>query len=216
MYKIVVFDLDGTLANTLEDLATAVNVGLEKEGLPVYEVEEYKQMVGSGIANLVKKAIYPNESEEMFNSVKGSFDAYYKEHSIDKTTAYEGTEKLLDNLAKKGIKTAVLSNKPDEFVKGILDKIFPNHKFSYAWGKKPQFAVKPCPDALNAMLKLAKCEKSECIYVGDSDVDCITAKNAGVKCCGVSWGFRGRQELENAGADVVIDTADEFMEKFSL
>lgn len=216
MYKLVVFDLDGTLANTLEDLANATNYGLEKAGLKTYPVEDYKQMVGSGIVNLVKRAMSPETDKKIFDIVKGGFDYYYNAHSIDKTTPYEGTEKLLNNLEEKGIKTAVLSNKPDEFVAKILAKIFPNHKFAFAWGKKPEFDIKPSPDALYAMLKELNIKKEECIYVGDSNVDCYTAQNAGVKCCGVSWGFRGRKELEEAGADVVIDNADEFLEKFSL
>lgn len=216
MYKLVVFDLDGTLANTLEDLANATNYGLEKAGLKPHPVQEYNQMVGSGAVNLMKKAMAPETDEKLFKIVKGGFDYYYNAHSIDKTVPYEGTENLLAELSKRGIKTAVLSNKPDEFVGKILAKIFPNHTFEYAWGKKPEFEIKPSPDALFAMLSNLGIEKENCIYVGDSNVDCYTAQNAGVKCCGVSWGFRGRKELEEAGADVVIDRAEEFLEKFSL
>lgn len=216
MYKIVIFDLDGTLANTIDDLADATNVGLTMAGLPTHPVEKYKQMVGSGIVNLVKRAMKPVEDEKVFEIVKNGFDEYYKEHSIDKTSAYEGTEELLNELSKRGIETAVLSNKPDEFVAKILKKIFPNHNFTYAWGKKPEYKIKPSPDALNAILTLTGFSRNECIYVGDSDVDCFTAQNAGVKCCGVSWGFRGREELENAGADEVIDAPLQLIEKFGL
>ena len=98
----------------------------------------------------------------------------------------------------------------------ILKKIFPNHNFTYAWGKKPEYKIKPSPDALNAILSLSGVSRDECIYVGDSDVDCFTAQNAGVKCCGVSWGFRGREELENAGADKVIDAPLQLIEQFEL
>ncbi|MGN1132764.1 MAG: HAD family hydrolase [Ruminococcus sp.] len=216
MYKIVIFDLDGTLANTLIDLADATNVGLAKAGLPAHPVEKYKKMVGGGVLNLVKRAMSPVEDEKLFDIVKNGFDEYYKEHSIDKTCAYEGTEELLNELSKKGIATAVLSNKPDEFVAKILKKIYPDHSFAYAWGKKPEYNTKPDPEALNAILSLTGFEKEECIYVGDSNVDCFTAQNAGVKCCGVSWGFRGREELENAGADHVIDEPLQLIEKFGL
>lgn len=216
MYKIVIFDLDGTLANTIDDLADATNVGLTKAGLPTHPVEKYKQMVGSGIVNLVKRAMKPVEDEKVFEIVKNGFDEYYKEHSIDKTSAYEGTEELLNELSKRGIETAVLSNKPDEFVAKILKKIFPNHTFAYAWGKKPEYNIKPNPEALYAILSLTGFDKDECIYVGDSNVDCFTAQNAGVKCCGVSWGFRGREELENAGADEVIDEPLQLIGKFGL
>ena len=216
MYKIVVFDLDGTLANTVEDLADAVNFGLENAGLHTYSVEAYKQMVGNGIVNLVKKAIYPNADEEIFDRVKSDFDFYYNAHSIEKTTAYEGTSELLKYLAEKKIMTAVLSNKPDRFVAQILSKLFPNHKFDYEWGKKEEYPIKPNPQSLFAILNKAGIEKSECLYVGDSNVDCQTAQNAGVKCCGVSWGFRGRKELEDAGADIVVDTPMEIIEEFGI
>lgn len=216
MYKIVVFDLDGTLANTLTDLANAVNFGLENAGLHTYSVDDYRQMVGNGLVNLVKKAIYPNTDEEIFNRVKSDFDFYYNAHSMDKTTAYDGTSELLKYLSEKKIMTAVLSNKPDKFVAEILSKLFPNHKFNYAWGKKEEFPIKPNPESLFAILNKAGINKSQCLYVGDSNVDCQTAKNAGVKCCGVSWGFRGREELEEAGADIVVDAPMEIAEKFCI
>jgi phosphoglycolate phosphatase len=216
MVKLVIFDLDGTLANTLEDLAVATNYGLEKAGLPTHPIESYNFMVGSGADNLVKRAMSPVESSELFKVVKDGFNEYYNAHSIDKTTAYEDTAQFLDYLSQKGVKTAVLSNKPDEFVAKILEKIFPNHKFSYAWGKKPEYNIKPDPSALNAIIAKAGVEKSECIYVGDSDVDCFTSHNAEVKCCGVSWGFRGRKELETAGADVVVDKAMDIAKKFEI
>ena len=216
MYKLIVFDLDGTLANTLEDLANATNKGLENHNFPTHSVESYRKMVGSGIINLVKRAIAPVTDEEVVMAVKKDFDQYYKEHSIDKTCAYEGTPELLNALAERGIMTAVLSNKPDEFVGKILKKIFPNHGFTFAWGKKPEYQIKPSPEALNAIIEMTNTPKDQCLYVGDSDVDCFTAQNAGVKCCGVSWGFRGKEELISAGADIIIDTPLEMLEKIDI
>lgn len=216
MYKLVIFDLDGTLANTLTDLADATNFGLMQAGLPTHPVEKYNHFLGNGADNLVKRAMSPVVDEKIFKIVKESFNEYYSKHSIDKTTAYSGTEELLKSLADKNIKTAVLSNKPDEFVEEILSKLFPHHKFMCAWGKKAEYNIKPDPEAVFAIMKMAGAEKHECIYVGDSDVDCYTAQNAGIKCCGVSWGFRGKEELQSAGADVVIDRAEEFLLEFDI
>ncbi|MBQ9673429.1 MAG: HAD-IA family hydrolase [Ruminococcus sp.] len=212
MIKLVIFDLDGTLANTLEDLADATNYGLKKAGMATHSLEKYNKFVGSGIDNLVKRAIYPETDTRLFDIVKSGFNEYYSAHSIDKTKAYNTTEELLDKLDMQRILTAVLSNKPNEFVGEILRKIFPDHRFSCAWGKKPEFSVKPNPDALNAIIREVGVNKEQCLYVGDSDVDCFTAQNAGIKCCGVSWGFRGKDELLNAGADFVIDDALQLLE----
>lgn len=212
MYKIIIFDLDGTLANTLEDLADAVNYGLKKEGLPVHSVEKYKIMVGNGADMLIKRAIAPVDDESVFERVKGNFNIYYNKHSIDKTVAYDGISRMLSVLKEKNIVTAVLSNKPDQFVSNILNKIYPQHKFEYEWGKKPEYKVKPNPEALIAILDKAGFSREECLYVGDSNVDCYTAKNAGVKCCGVSWGFRGREELVACGADFIIDNPMELID----
>lgn len=216
MYKLVVFDLDGTLADSLEDLADAVNVGLSANGFPIHSVDAYRQMVGSGRLNLIKRAVAPVTDEDAVMAVLNKYDEYYKEHSIDKTCAYNGVEKLLKALSDKGIVTAVLSNKPDEFVGKILNKLFPDHIFKFAWGKKSEYEIKPCPDALLAIMEMTNVKREECIYVGDSNVDCFTAHNAGVKCCGVSWGFRGKDELVSAGADVIIDTPMELLEKFDI
>ena len=119
---------------------------------------------------------------------------------------------MLAKLRAAGCKTAVLSNKPDEFMGEILGRLYPNHRFLEAWGQKPQYKCKPDPEALHAMLALHGISPDECVYVGDSDVDVFTAQNSGVKMAGVSWGFRGREELLNAGAPFVADTADELAE----
>ena len=119
---------------------------------------------------------------------------------------------MLEKLAEKGVKTGVPSNKPDEFVDKMLKKAFPNPKFTQAWGQKPQYKTKPEPDALLALLDMSGVTPEECFYVGDSDVDVFTANNAGVKMAGVSWGFRGKNELMNAGAPFVADTAEELFD----
>lgn len=205
MYKYAVFDLDGTLANTLEDLANAVNYALEKNGFKAYPVEAYKQMVGSGIVNLVKKAS-GSEDENVIKTLKADFDCYYSRHTVDKTCCYSGGSEMLKKLQKHGVTLAVLSNKPDAFVESILGKLFPDISFAKAWGKKEGFDIKPNPASLNAMLKELNADKSQVVYVGDSNVDVFTAQNGQVGFIGCAWGFRGEQELLEAGAVNVART----------
>lgn len=211
-YKLIVFDLDGTLVNSLTDLAIAVNEGLKKAGLKTHKIEKYQKFVGNGRENLIDRAMGESFNDERLrNIVKETFDTFYKAHCNDNTTSYKGCEKLLFELKKSGVKTAVLSNKPDEFVRGILNKIYPGYNFDSAWGKKPEYPVKPDPKALNAVLNELNINKLECLYIGDSEVDVLTAKNAGVAMLGVDWGFRTRKELIDAGAQVVVSSADEIL-----
>lgn len=212
-YKLVVFDLDGTLVNSLTDLANAVNFGLEKVSLPAHNVDEYKDFVGNGRDKLIERAMGDKGADvALKNTVKSYFDKYYTEHCNDNTTAYDGCAELLMNLDKNRIMTAVLSNKPDEFVDAILRKIYPDHHFTLAWGRKPQFPEKPNPASLNAIIRELGVQNHECLYIGDSNVDVYTARNASVDVLGVDWGFRGREELVAAGAGVVVSNASEIME----
>ncbi len=213
MIKIAVFDLDGTLVNSLTDLAQSVNKGLVKAGLEEKPIENYNHYVGSGRENMIKRAMGEySQNEEKLSIVRDTFNSEYKIHCNDNTTAYEGCAELLENLSQKGIMTAVLSNKPDEFVGRILNKVYPKHTFSQAWGKKPEYNIKPDKQALCAMLDMYDIKPNECIYIGDSDVDVLTAQNADVKMAGVEWGFRGREELLAVGAPFVARTADELFE----
>lgn len=205
-----VFDLDGTLVDSLTDLALNVNKGLKAVGLPEHPVDSYRGFVGDGRAMMVKRAMgEASADEEKFNSVTEIFNNEYKIHCNDNTSSYEGCDELLKGLAEKGVLTAVLSNKPDEFMDKILGKLYPDHRFLEAWGQKPQYKCKPDREALHAMLSLHDIAPEDCVYIGDSDVDVLTARNAGVKMAGVSWGFRGRKELLDAGAPFVADTAEE-------
>lgn len=213
MFKIAVFDLDGTLADSLTDLAICVNLGLAAAGLPEKPVKNFKTYVGNGRAKLIWRAMDGVKDEQLFDVVEKTFNEEYALRCTDNTTAYNGCAKLLEGLKSRGIMTAVLSNKPDEFVERILRKLYPSHSFAAAWGKKPEFKPKPDGEALNALLKLCKVyDRSECIYIGDSDVDVFTAQNAGVAMAGVEWGFRGKNELISAGAPFVAASADELFE----
>lgn len=213
MIKMAVFDLDGTLVNSLTDLGISVNKGLRAVGLPEHPIDAYRTFVGNGREKLVERALGAESNDkDKFNSVMEIFNSEYAAHCNDNTTAYDGCDALLEGLAEKGIMTAVLSNKPDEFIGAILGKLYPGHHFDEAWGQKPQYKCKPDGEALHAILSLhgVKCE--ECVYIGDSNVDVYTAQNADVKMAGVSWGFRGKKELLDAGAPFVADTADELLE----
>lgn len=201
MVRLCIFDLDGTLINSLQDLADAVNHALQKMGFPVHEVEKYKYFVGDGVAVLLRKAAPPGCGEETLQQLRVEFDAYYGAHGADKTYAYEGCGLLLARLQKMGIKTAVLSNKPDAFVGGLVNRFFPATPFFAAFGKREGYEKKPHPAALNELIRQCGAEKEECLYIGDSDVDVYTAHNAGIVCCGALWGFRGYEELQKAGAD---------------
>ncbi len=213
MFKIAVFDLDGTLADSLTDLAVCVNLGLAAAGLPEKPIKNFNTYVGNGRAKLIWRAMDGVKDERLFETVENTFNKEYALRCTDNTTVYNGCAELLDGLKRRGIMTAVLSNKPDEFVERILRKLYPSHSFAAAWGKKPEFKPKPDGEALNALLKLCGVDdKSDCIYIGDSDVDVFTAQNAGVAMAGVEWGFRGRDELISAGAPFVAASADELFE----
>ena len=140
------------------------------------------------------------------------FNSEYALHCNDNTASYDGCDALLEGLTDSGVLVAVLSNKPDEFIAEILGKIYPRRHFAEAWGQKPEYPTKPDGAALLAMLALHGVRREECVYIGDSDVDVYTARNAGVKMAGVSWGFRGKEELLGAGAPFVADSADELLD----
>lgn len=208
MVKMVVFDLDGTLVNSLTDLALNVNKGLRAAGLPEHPVSAYTRFVGNGREMLLRRAMGDKAQDNvLFALVRDTFDREYRLHCNDNTAAYEGCDDLLDRLSAQGILTGVLSNKPDEFVADILRMLYPRHRFTEAWGQKPEYPCKPDRAALDAMLALHGVKPEDCVYVGDSDVDVFTARNAGMQMAGVSWGFRGSDELIRAGAPFVADTA---------
>ena len=208
MYKYAIFDLDGTLANTLEDLANAMNYALSVEGMDTHPKDAYRNMVGSGIINFIKKASN-QDSSDIILSIKKHFEQYYGEHFKDTTCEYEGTGKMLKNIKERGVATAVLSNKPDAFVGDILSSLYPDIVFEAKWGKKEEFPVKPNPESLFAIMEEIGADKESTVYIGDSDVDVFTAKNGGIDFIGCSWGFRGEQELCSAGAELIVHSNSE-------
>lgn len=211
MYKYAIFDLDGTLADTLEDLADAVNYALCENGYEKHSVDSYRQMVGSGIYNLIKTASRCDDPQKV-DIIKKYFDEYYSQHIVDKTCAYPYGEEMLLNLQSKGVQLAVLSNKPHMFVGTILNHLFPNIKFNVAWGKKDGFLIKPNPQSVNALLEQLGADKTETVYIGDSNVDVLTAKNGEVAFIGCSWGFRGEAEMREAGATIIAHSCKELQD----
>ncbi len=207
--KLIAFDLDGTLADTLADLAAAMNYALSEQGLSTYPVDDYRYLVGNGVDKLIRDAMADGYSPEGAVQVKAAFQRYYADHCRDYTTAYDGLSALLKKLDDEGYMTAVLSNKPDRFVPEILTALYPDHTFTYASGQQEGIPRKPAPDALERLIARCGVGKSEVLYVGDSNVDVMFAHGAGVKVCGVSWGFRGAEELREAGADVIANSAEE-------
>lgn len=216
MKKICVFDLDGTLINSLYDLADAMNHALVKNGFEPHETEKYRFMVGNGISTLADRAmVIPKgmATDEQKKQVLADFNEYYTIHNLDKTRPYDGIIELLAKLDELSVKYAVLSNKPDKFTKLIAAKLFPNNTFAAAWGQQSGFERKPSPDALLAMLSELGFNKDDCLYIGDSNVDVETAKNAEIDFCGVSWGFRPESELYDAGATFIAQNAKDILSR---
>ncbi len=210
MKKLVIFDLDGTLVNSIYDLADCVNLALLEHSLPEITLQECYSFVGHGMENLIRTSMkLQGGNDELYAKVRSTFDALYAEHCNDKTVAYDGIAEVLAKLSEQGIKTAVLTNKAHEFVDGILCKCFSNHKFSLAWGNKQGMKRKPDPESLFALISQLGCRPCDCVYVGDSEVDVHTAHNASVDLVCVDWGFRSREQLLQSGAITIVSNAGE-------
>ena len=201
-YSHVIFDLDGTILNTLEDLAAAGNHTCEMHGWPTFAVDEYRYKVGNGMLKLVERfmpAEYAGDGR-MFEQTLAEFRAYYGEHKEDHTAPYAGTIEMLDRLRAAGVQLAVLTNKDHVSAAPLIEKYFGSERFALVQGRVDAFPPKPeAPVTLHVMEELGA-DPSTTLYVGDSNVDILTGHNAGLKSAGVSWGFRGRTELEAAGA----------------
>lgn len=203
-YEMVVFDLDGTLLNTLDDLCDSVNFALSRKGYPERSLEEVRSFVGNGVEKLMMRAVPCNVSKEEALEALGIFKEHYKVNSKNKTRPYAGIMELLAELKDKGFKMAIVSNKFDEAVKELNEEFFAEY-IQCAYGECETIRKKPNPDAVFKALEDLNVTKAQAVYVGDSDVDIQTAENAGLDCISVSWGFRTRQELEMSGAVSIID-----------
>lgn len=210
-YKLAVFDLDGTILNTLEDLADSTNHALNCCALPSRTMEEVRRFVGNGIRNLIERAVPTGTDEELTNKVFEEFRAHYKINCNNKTKPYSGIITMLKAIRELGCKTAVLSNKADAPVKELC-KIYFEGLFDYAAGEKEGVLKKPAPDGVYAILDYFDVNISHCVYIGDSEVDVKTAKNANMDFIGVDWGFRDREVLIDCGGKKIAHTAEELTE----
>lgn len=199
-YETVIFDLDGTLLDTLEDLTDAVNVALKAYNMPLRTIEEIRAFVGNGVRNLMTKAVPEGEANPRFEEAFSLFSEYYEEHCNDKTGPYEGVLELMTELKKQGYVMGIVSNKIDSAVKELNSKYFAEY-VKVAIGESEGVQRKPAPDTVYAALQELGKTKETAVYIGDSEVDLATARNVGIPCISVLWGFRDREVLEAQGAD---------------
>ena len=210
MYKTVVFDLDGTLLNTIDDLADAGNRVCAARGWPQHTVEEYKYFVGNGIPKLVERFSPPEaRTPAILADTLAAFQADYGAHLRDKTAPYPGMPALLARLKAAGVQLAVFSNKADPLARQVVADYFDTALFDAVRGALPGVPTKPAPQGTLALMQAIGADPAATLYVGDSNVDVDTAHNAGLPCCGVLWGFRTRQELTDAGAEHLAADAEE-------
>lgn len=213
MKKLVIFDLDGTLLDTIADLAVATNHALKQLGYPTHETEVIRTFVGNGINKLLERALPANErTEENVMRMRTHFIPYYDAHNADLSAPYPGIVSLLEALQEKGLQLAVASNKYQEATAKLVEQYFPTISFIEVLGQRDGIAVKPDPIIVFDILKKTDVSKEEVLYVGDSGVDMQTAQNAGVDAVAVTWGFRPRTELESFQPKGLIDKAEELLE----
>lgn len=210
-YTIAIFDLDGTILNTLEDLADSTNYALKTCGYPERTMDEVRQFVGNGIRKLMERAVPEETPVEEIDRVHETFTAHYKVHCADKTRPYDGIMELLQNLKKDGCKLAVVSNKADYGVQELCKQYF-DGVFDFAVGEREGIRKKPAPDSVNEVLKTLECSRDRAVYIGDSDVDIQTAANAQMDHIIVEWGFRDVQFLISQGAKVLVEKPEEILE----
>lgn len=210
MYKTVLFDLDGTLLNTITDLANAANRVCAKRGWPQYGEDTYRYFVGNGIPKLVERFTpEAQRTPDTLAAVLKEFDADYGAHMKDATAPYPGMRALLPRLKAHGIQMAVFSNKADHLAGQVVADYFDVSTLDLVRGLLPDMPPKPAAKGTLALMQAIGADPAHTLYVGDSNVDVETAKNAGLPCCGVLWGFRTRAELQAAGADFLAESAEE-------
>lgn len=208
----VIFDLDGTLINSLDDIADACNRMLDRHGYPVHEVAAYRYFVGNGAARLVARAL-PNRLKEQdtFAELLDEYNADYLRNNAIKTCPYAGMSEVVERLKREGITIAVLTNKPDDTARPVMERYYPG-VFPIVRGGLPGVPLKPDPAPVLALMEQLGVQGERTLFVGDSNVDIQTAKNAGISACGVLWGFRTRAELEQEGADYIVSQPEELLD----
>lgn len=210
-YKAVLFDMDGTVLDTLGDLAAAVNHTLREFSMPECSIAEVAAALGNGAAYLIAHTVPDGTPKELTDKVLAAYAPYYDAHCDILTGPYDGIVPLMQKLRERGVKLAVISNKQDTAVKPLAEKYFPG-LLEIAVGESAEVRRKPNPDAVLAALRHIGVEREDAIYVGDTEVDLQTARNAGMECASVDWGFRTREQLVEIGAEHIFDTVQELEE----
>ncbi len=217
MKSLVIFDLDGTLLDTVADLAASTNYALNLCGFPTHETAAYRFFVGNGISKLFERALPEGEkTQENILEIRKLFLEYYGEHNSELTVPYPGIPELLKKLQTEGIQLAVASNKYQRGTEDLIQHFFPEILFIAVFGQREGIAVKPDPTIIHDILAISKTKKTQVIYIGDSGVDMQTANNAGVEAIGVTWGFRPRKELAEFSPKYIIDDPDEILRILAL
>lgn len=208
--KAVIFDLDGTLTDTLADLKNSVNYALSELGFPARSVDEIRSFVGNGVRRLIYLSVPENTPDEVSEKCLCIFKEYYKNHSFVLTKPYDGIVEMLTELKSREIKVAVVTNKMHTAAADIVEHFFGN-LVELTVGQVDGMAQKPQPDGIYLALEKLGVSKENAVYVGDSEVDCVTAHNAGIPCIGVTWGFRDGEVLEANGADFIVNNPQEIL-----
>ena len=209
MYDLVIFDLDGTLVDTLEDIAASVNRGLAENGLPIHPLDAYRHFVGDGMRKLIARAA--GERPEKVPAVLEYYRADYPENCLVATKPYDGIPEVLHTLVDRGVKVAIVTNKPEEQAARIVPRLFGDIPFVAVQAGCDRYPTKPDPTSTREVMSLAGVTPEKTLYVGDSDIDVHTAHNAGLVCVGVQWGFRGTKELRSVGAEHIAETAEDIL-----
>lgn len=211
MIKLCIFDLDGTVLDTIHTISHYGNYALARHGIAPIEAEEYKYLVGTGMVNLIKKMLNFREcySEDLFERVLHDYDEAYNADVSYKTKIFDGLLQVLDEFKAMGLKLAIVSNKPDYPTRLVINKLYGDGYFEYVTGKRDGVPLKPDPTVVFDVMKRFEVSADECVYVGDTATDMHTGKNAGIYTVGVLWGFRGEDELRESGADAIVSTPDE-------
>lgn len=211
--KLIIFDLDGTLLDTIDDLAAATNHALKLNGFPIHERAAYRYFVGNGITKLVERALpEASRDEATIVHVRQDFVAYYSDHNTDLTKPYPGIEALVAELQRRGIRMAVASNKYQAATVKLIARFFPEGTFDVVFGQREGIEPKPDPTIVFDILKQVVIAPDATLYMGDSKVDMQTAANSGLRSVGVTWGFRPRAELEEHGATFIIDRPEQLLD----
>ena len=207
----IIFDMDGTILNTLEDLTVSVNYVLSSFGMPERTVDEYRLFFGSGIRYAIECAVPEGTSSETIDEMLPIFRGHYDKHCLDRTRPYDGILELMRDLKEKGYKMAIVSNKIDSAVKELNDRFFSDY-VDVAIGERPGINRKPAPDTVIQAMKELGSSRESSVYIGDSEVDYQTAVNSGLPCISVLWGFRDREYLIEQGASIFADTPGDVLE----